>query len=89
MVQKPAAGWKANAYLIFDYFSPTDFKFAGLDASLNKAVLGHRTAAGWVVDAQGSVQGGVVADVGYDFASAFEDGLDLILDALERRLVTS
>ena len=28
---------------------------------------------------------GHVAKVGYDFATAFEDGLDLILDALERR----
>ena len=30
------------------------------------------------------VVAGHVADVGYDFASAFEHGLDLILDALER-----
>ena len=28
---KPTGGWKANAYVIFDYFSPTDFKFAGID----------------------------------------------------------
>jgi len=32
------------------------------------------------------VVGGHVAEVGYDFATAFEYGLDLILDALERRL---
>jgi AcrR family transcriptional regulator len=31
------------------------------------------------------VVGGHVAEVGYDFANAFEDGLDLILDALEER----
>ena len=31
------------------------------------------------------VVAGHVAKVGYDFATAFEDGLDLILDALERR----
>jgi AcrR family transcriptional regulator len=31
------------------------------------------------------VVGGHVAEVGYDFAQSFEDGLDLILDALERR----
>jgi Ca2+-binding RTX toxin-like protein len=48
---KPTAGWKANAYLIFDYFSPTDFKFAGIDVSTNKIEMGHRTAAGWIVDA--------------------------------------
>ena len=31
------------------------------------------------------VVAGHVAKVGYDFASAFEYGLDLILDALEQR----
>jgi Ca2+-binding RTX toxin-like protein len=58
-VIKPTAGWKANAYLIFDYQSPTDFKFAGLDVAINKLVMGHRTANGWVVDQQAPVQGGV------------------------------
>src|SRR5439155_19400398 len=48
---KPLAGYKANAYVIFDYFSPTDFKFAGIDVSTNKYVLGHRTASGWIQDA--------------------------------------
>ena len=46
------AGWKANAYIIFDYYSPTDFKFAGIDVSTNKMVIGHRAASGWVVDKQ-------------------------------------
>ncbi|MEO5610974.1 MAG: Calx-beta domain-containing protein, partial [Ornithinibacter sp.] len=50
--QKPTGGWKANAFVIFDYFSPTDFKFAGVDVSINKLVLGHRTASGWVYDTQ-------------------------------------
>ena len=31
------------------------------------------------------VVAGHVATVGFDFAAAFEDGLDLVLDALERR----
>jgi AcrR family transcriptional regulator len=35
------------------------------------------------------VVAGHVAKVGYDFATAFEYGLDLILDALERRRATS
>ena len=56
---KPTGGWKANAYVIFDYFSPTDFKFAGVDQSTNKLVMGRRTAAGWQVDVQSSVSGGV------------------------------
>src|SRR6185436_12839087 len=32
---KPTAGWKSNAYVIFDYQSPTDFKFAGVNISTN------------------------------------------------------
>ena len=43
-VIKPTAGWKANAYVIFDYQSPTAFKFAGIDISTNKLVMGHRDA---------------------------------------------
>jgi len=65
-MQKPTGGWKANAYIIFDYFSPTDFKFAGIDQSINKLVIGERTATGWWVRAQGTVQGGVKADTFYD-----------------------
>jgi len=46
---RPTGGWKANAYVIFDYFSPTDFKFAGVDISINKVVIGYRDASGWNV----------------------------------------
>ena len=67
-VQKPIAGWKANAYLIFDYFSPTDFKFAGIDVSLNKVVMGHRDASGWHVDVWSPFQ--VKPDVFYDMLVA-------------------
>jgi Ca2+-binding RTX toxin-like protein len=51
-VQKPVAGWKANSFLIFDYINQTDFKYAGIDVSTNKLVIGHHTAAGWIVDVQ-------------------------------------
>ncbi|WP_239027676.1 matrixin family metalloprotease [Geomonas diazotrophica] len=53
---KPTAGWKANAYIIFDYVSPTDYKFAGVNISTNKFEMGHRTSSGWVVDAQTPLQ---------------------------------
>ena len=62
---KPTGGWKANAYVIFDYFSPTDFKFAGVDQSTNKLVMGRRTAAGWIVDVQSSISGGVKFNTWY------------------------
>ncbi|MBW6493254.1 MAG: hypothetical protein K0B16_01635 [Burkholderiaceae bacterium] len=51
-VIKPTAQWKANSYLIFDYIDKSDFKFAGIDASTNKLVIGHRDHTGWVVDVQ-------------------------------------
>jgi Ca2+-binding RTX toxin-like protein len=56
---KPTGGWKANAYVVFDYYGPEDFKFAGIDDSINKLVIGHRDASGWHVDKQNAVQGGV------------------------------
>jgi hypothetical protein len=64
-VQKPTAGWKANAYVLFDYFSPIDFKFAGIDVSTNKLVMGRRTAQAWVVDTQASVPGSLKPDTPY------------------------
>ncbi len=51
-MEKPTGGWKANAYIIFDYQGPDDFKFAGIDASRDKIQLGHRTAEGWIIDAE-------------------------------------
>jgi hypothetical protein len=64
-VQKPLAGWKGNAYVLFDYFSPTDFKFAGIDVATNKMVIGHRSAEGWIVDAQAPFTGQLVSDTTY------------------------
>ena len=58
-VVKPTGGWKANAFIIFDYQSATDFKFAGIDVSINKLVIGHRTPTDWVYDTTASVQGGL------------------------------
>ena len=45
--EKPTGGWKANAYVIFDYFSPTDFKYAGINISTNKIEMGYRDETGW------------------------------------------
>src|SRR5205807_8201941 len=48
----PGPGAKTNAYIVFDYQSPTDFKFAGLDVGSNKIMIGHRGPGNWNVDAQ-------------------------------------
>jgi len=55
-MEKPTGGWKANSYVIFDYYGPYDFKFAGLNASVDKIQMGHRDETGWHVDVQSNMQ---------------------------------
>ena len=45
--EKPTGTWKANSYVIFDYQSPTDFKYAGINISNNQIEMGYRDASGW------------------------------------------
>ena len=60
---KPTGGWKSNAFVIFDYQNEYDFKFAGINVSLDKIQMGHRTEEGWIVD----VQSGIKAKPGIDY----------------------
>ncbi|MCF8038750.1 MAG: hypothetical protein K9K79_05480, partial [Desulfohalobiaceae bacterium] len=46
-LDKPTGGWKANGYVIFDYYSDIDFKFAGINVSNNQIEMGYRDASGW------------------------------------------
>ncbi len=46
--------------------APTDFKFAGINVSTNKLEIGHRTAQGWIVDAQVSFPGTIKAGTDYN-----------------------
>lgn len=39
-IEKPTAG------LVFDYYSPGDFKFVAILLDTNQIVIGHRTAKG-------------------------------------------
>ncbi|MEQ1827017.1 MAG: hypothetical protein ABL921_13765 [Pirellula sp.] len=64
MTIKPTAGWNANSYIVFDYVNYQDFKFAGIDISTNKLVIGHRTSSGWITDKQTPVQ--LKSDLWYD-----------------------
>jgi hypothetical protein len=41
----------SNAFLIFDYQSPTDFKFAGASIGSGRWTIGHRSGSSWIVDA--------------------------------------
>ncbi|MFS6827004.1 hypothetical protein [Cyanobium sp. ATX-6F1] len=53
---KPTGGNKANAYLIFDWQSNDNFKFAGINISTNKLEIGHYSAGTWFVDNQTNAQ---------------------------------
>ena len=53
---KAKAGVKSNAYIIFDYQSATNFKYAGIDTALGKVQIGQRTANGWTDLAQSNLQ---------------------------------
>jgi Ca2+-binding RTX toxin-like protein len=63
---KPTSGWNSNAFVIFDYHDKADFKFAGIDVSSNKLVMGHRNANGWIVDRQAAFPGGLKSDTYYN-----------------------
>ncbi|MFV2068496.1 MAG: lamin tail domain-containing protein, partial [Pirellulales bacterium] len=41
------SGAKKNAMIVFDYRSPTDFKFVSLHATVNKLKIGQRDDTGW------------------------------------------
>ena len=51
-IDKATAGFLSNGYVVLDYQSSTNFKFAGLDNSRDKVQIGRRTASGWVVLAE-------------------------------------
>jgi Ca2+-binding RTX toxin-like protein len=78
LAMKPTGGWNADSFIIFDYQGKSDFKFAGIDASINKLVMGHRDSTGWHVDEQAAVQGGVKADKYYNMLLAV-NGLNVTL----------
>ncbi|MEX0330675.1 MAG: LEPR-XLL domain-containing protein [Puniceicoccaceae bacterium] len=63
---KPIKGYKSNAYIVFDYQSDTDFKFAGINVSNSKLEIGHRTETEWIVDVQAVYPGSLKAGTNYN-----------------------
>ncbi|KAA5540912.1 S8 family serine peptidase [Roseiconus nitratireducens] len=84
-IQPPSGGLYQNGLLVFDYQSPTDFKFAGAYAGTNQWVIGHRTSQ-WVTDAfAGST---VNVGVDYDLRLVIEGGNQVTLWVGETPQVT-
>ena len=81
--------------MIFDYWSPTDFKFAGIDVSTNKIVIGHRDATGWHYDTQGAMQGGLAPNTFYEMlvavnglvVSVIVNGVQVLRSSCRRRSI--
>ena len=62
--EKATGGLKSNAYIVFDYVSGTDFKFAGVDVKRNKVQIGYRSSDDWIILAEVNAQ--LKADTPYD-----------------------
>ena len=78
---KPTGGFKANAFIVFDYQSRTDFKFAGINVSTSKLEIGRRTANGWIVEQTGVVTGGVKHSTDYNmFLSVNGNAVTLVVN---------
>jgi Ca2+-binding RTX toxin-like protein len=89
---KPTAGYKSNAFLIFDYQSPTDFKYAGVNISNDKLEMGYRDATGWHELEQSNAQ--LKPDTDYHLLLALNgttatlvvDGSDVFTHVFEARV---
>ena len=78
---RPTGGASSNGYLIFDYQSSTNFKFAGINVSTNKLEIGERTASGWIVRKQGVYPGSVKSNTDYNlFLSVNGSAVTLIVN---------
>jgi Ca2+-binding RTX toxin-like protein len=92
-VVKPTGGWKANSYVIFDYQNEYDFKFAGINVSIDKIQMGHRDETGWHVDVQDNLK----AKPGVDYnmlvaingvtVTVVVDGVDFFSHTYEPRII--
>jgi hypothetical protein len=67
----------SNGFIVFDYQSPTDFKYAGAFLHRDEWAIGHRTAAGWVDDILVSAPLGGLTD--YDIRVTIENGSNVSL----------
>ena len=72
MNSEPAAGgFYSNAYVVFDYQSPTDFKFAGASIGSGKWAIGRRSGNSWITDAFGTAS--ISANTDYDVKLQIEN----------------
>jgi hypothetical protein len=62
--EKAMKGLKSNAFVVFDYVSDGDYKFAGVDVSRNKVQIGYRVGDDWIIVAE--VNANLKPDTPYD-----------------------
>jgi len=72
-----STGRLSNAFLVFDYQGPTDFKFAGSFVGIDHWTIGRRTGSGWYEDAV--IEEPVDALVDYALRLVIENDSDVAL----------
>ncbi len=77
-------GRLSNAFLIFDYHGPTDFKFAGAYAGVNQWLIGRRTTTDWVADAVINASIDALADYEFQVTLTADSTATLKVNGVER-----
>ncbi len=74
----------SNAFVIFDYQSPTDFKFAGGYVASDQWLIGRRTSSGWITDSK--VSAPIAPYMDYDLQVVLQSGgrVSLVVDGQEQ-----
>jgi subtilisin family serine protease len=86
-VDDVTTGRYSNAFVIFDYDGPTDFKFAGAYAGEDRWLVGHRTSSGWIEDA--TFQETIDAAVDYEMTVLLQDDTVTLSVGGENRITHS
>jgi len=83
-VNAPASGLPKNGAILFDYQSPTDFKFALIDITVRRLQIGRRTADGWEI-LDNRFWSPLKPDQDYQFEVEIQGSkVNLILDGITR-----
>jgi len=76
----------SNAFIVYDYIGPTDFKYAGGFLFLDQWVVGQRTSEGWIDEVV--VDGELDAFTDYNVRMLITDGSDISLYNDETLLIS-
>ena len=76
-MRSKTTGEKENMYIIFDYRSPTDFKYAGAAVGVGKWKIGHSDGSSWATDA--TFNEAIASNTNYDLSLQIADTTAMLL----------